>query len=163
MVCGVLQVCLQLIPPWWPLREPLLLSGSLTSGGGENVPGIPGACTARNFTYLARGPWRFYCGHCGKWPRDIDSALFYSTECSWMTWHYINKNGINYIDKHEQSQPLSWRSQYKWHVSPDSKVHGANMGPNWVLSALDGSHVVPTNFVIWVVYPSGVLACAISA
>ena len=26
-------------------------------------------------------------------------------------------------------------------ASPDSKVHGANMGPTWVLSAPDGSHV----------------------
>ena len=37
------------------------MSGSLTCvsfevGGGENVPGIPGACATRNFTYLIRGP-----------------------------------------------------------------------------------------------------------
>ena len=30
---------------------------------------------------------------------------------------------------------------------PDSKVHGANMGPNWVLSAPDGPHVGPINLV----------------
>ena len=30
--------------------------GSLTRGGGENVPGIPGAYETRNFTYLVRGP-----------------------------------------------------------------------------------------------------------
>ena len=36
---------------------PWRMSGSLTRGGGENVPGIPGACTTRNFTYLTRGPW----------------------------------------------------------------------------------------------------------
>ena len=35
---------------------PWCMSGSLTCGGGENVPGIPGACAARNFTYLVRGP-----------------------------------------------------------------------------------------------------------
>ena len=28
----------------------------LKSAGWENVPGIPGACTTRNLTYLARGP-----------------------------------------------------------------------------------------------------------
>ena len=28
----------------------------LEVGGGENVPGIPGACTTRTFTYLVRGP-----------------------------------------------------------------------------------------------------------
>ena len=31
---------------------------------------------------------------------------------------------------------------------PDSKVHGANMGPTWVLSAPDRPHVDPMNFVI---------------
>ena len=35
---------------------PWCMSGSLTRGGGENVPGIPGACATRTFTYLARGP-----------------------------------------------------------------------------------------------------------
>ena len=34
---------------------PWVMSGSLTRGGGENVPGIPGLCTTHNFTYLARG------------------------------------------------------------------------------------------------------------
>ena len=36
---------------------PWCMSGSLTRGGGENVPGIPGACATRTFTYLARGPF----------------------------------------------------------------------------------------------------------
>ena len=31
---------------------------SFEVGGGENVPGIPGACTTRNFAYLVRGPWQ---------------------------------------------------------------------------------------------------------
>ena len=34
---------------------------------------------------------------------------------------------------------------------PDSTVHGANMGPTWVLSAPDGPHVGPMNFAIRVV------------
>ena len=33
-------------------------------------------------------------------------------------------------------------------TSPDSKVHGANMGPTWVLSAPDGPHVGPMNLAI---------------
>ena len=37
------------------------MSGSLTRGGGENVPGTPGACATRNFTYRARGPLLTYC------------------------------------------------------------------------------------------------------
>ena len=36
---------------------PWCMSGSLTCGGGENIPGIPGACVTSNFAYLARGPW----------------------------------------------------------------------------------------------------------
>ena len=32
------------------------MSGSLTGSGGENVPGIPGACALHTFTYLARDP-----------------------------------------------------------------------------------------------------------
>ena len=31
---------------------------------------------------------------------------------------------------------------------PDSKVHGANMGPTWVQLAPDGPHVGPMNFAI---------------
>ena len=31
---------------------------------------------------------------------------------------------------------------------PDSKVHGANLGPIWVLSAPDGPHVGPRNLAI---------------
>ena len=36
-------------------------------------------------------------------------------------------------------------------VCPDSKVHGAIMGPAWVLSAPDGPHVGPMNLAIRVV------------
>ena len=34
------------------------------------------------------------------------------------------------------------------HTVPDSKVHGANMGPTWVLSAPDGPHAGPMNLAI---------------
>ena len=37
---------------------PWCMSRSLTRGGGENIPGIPGACVTCNFAYLVRGPWR---------------------------------------------------------------------------------------------------------
>ena len=33
-------------------------------------------------------------------------------------------------------------------INPDSKVHGANMGPTWVLSAPGGSHVGHVNLAI---------------
>ena len=33
--------------------------------------------------------------------------------------------------------------------NPDSKVHGANVGPIWGRQDPDGSHVGPMNFAIW--------------
>ena len=33
--------------------------------------------------------------------------------------------------------------------TPDSKVHGANMGPIWGRQDPGGPHVGPMNFVIW--------------
>ena len=45
--------------------------------------------------------------------------------------------------------------------SPDSKVHGANMGPTWVLPAPYGPHVGPMNFTIWLHWPIMPLPCYI--
>ena len=39
-------------------------------------------------------------------------------------------------------------SLFSTNAYPDNKVHGANMGPTWVLSAPDGSHVIPMNLAI---------------
>ena len=36
-----------------------------------------------------------------------------------------------------------------WAPFPDSKVHGANMGPIWGRQDPDGPHVGPMTFVIW--------------
>ena len=51
---------------------------------------------------------------------------------------------------------------YKTQQILDNKVHGANMGPNWVLLAPDGPHVGPMNLVIrdvlsWQVWKSVVI------
>ena len=35
------------------------------------------------------------------------------------------------------------------HLYPDSKVHGANMGPIWGRQDPGGPHVGPTNFALW--------------
>ena len=39
------------------------------------------------------------------------------------------------------------------HNIPDSKVHGANMGPIWVRQDPGGSHVGPVNFAVWDIQP----------
>ena len=41
-------------------------------------------------------------------------------------------------------------SLFSWCIFPDSKVHGANMGPIWDGQDPDGPHVGPMNFAIWV-------------
>ena len=41
-----------------------------------------------------------------------------------------------------------WMKPMRRHRIPDSKVHGANIGPTWVLSAPDGPHVDPMNIAI---------------
>ena len=40
------------------MHVPWCMPESLTPGGGESVPGIPGACTTCNIAYLVRGPWQ---------------------------------------------------------------------------------------------------------
>ena len=43
------------------------------------------------------------------------------------------------------------KSQVVHQACPNSKVHGANTGPTWVLSAPDGPHIGPINLAIRVV------------
>ena len=38
-----------------------LLAVSFEVNGEENVPGIPGTCATRNFAYLIKGPWKWFC------------------------------------------------------------------------------------------------------
>ena len=44
------------------------------------------------------------------------------------------------------------RGEAKGAKAPDSKIHGADMGPTWVLAVPDGPHVGPTNFAIRVFF-----------
>ena len=47
-----------------------------------------------------------------------------------------------------------WTKAITWtnhHVFPDSKVHGAKMGPIWCRQDPGGPHVGPMNLAIWVV------------
>ena len=46
---------------------PWCMSGSPTRGGGENVPGIPGARATRSFAYLVRDPCKISC----KWRKSL--------------------------------------------------------------------------------------------
>ena len=46
--------------------------------------------------------------------------------------------------------PISAITLPVYQYYPDSKVHGANMGPIWGRQDPGGSHVGPMNFAIWV-------------
>ena len=41
---------------------------------------------------------------------------------------------------------------FSYYAVPDSKVHGANMGPIWGRQDPGGPHVGPMNFAIWDIF-----------
>ena len=43
----------------------------------------------------------------------------------------------------------SWHGRILRITGPDSKPHGANMGPTWVLSPPGGAHFGPMNIALW--------------
>ena len=77
--------------------------GSLTLSGRQNVPGIPGACTTRNFTYLARGP----CQHIS-W--DLSIQLWYH--------HLISKHLCEIIKCHIKCLTSYNHLSLKWEWMP---------------------------------------------
>ena len=59
---------------------------------------------------------------------------------------------IRIRSKFESWKPVNqWKESIYDHTYPDSKIHGANMGPIWGRQAPVGFHVGPMNFAIWVV------------
>ena len=51
-----------------------------------------------------------------------------------------------------QMTTISWTKwKHWWHIqdNPDSKIHGANMGPIWGRQDPGGPHVGPMSFAIW--------------
>ena len=112
-------------------------------------------------------------------PRNTDGVIQPSCRdvCKMMTWsdeHFLYKSDtcftrlglwahghlIKRVSK--TSVVYSWCSytmaaafkfvndRYATVVCPDSKVHGANMGPTWVLSAPGRPHVGLVNLAFWV-------------
>ena len=89
------------------------MSGSLTCGGGENVPGIPGACATHNFTYLARDPCQTVAPSCVLRACRCFPMSFQSSSGIGTLWHastglYHHDGcrclGIKYASWHPQSR-----------------------------------------------------------
>ena len=80
---------------------PWCMSGSLTRGGGENVPGIPGACATRKFVYLVRGPWVMIS--CRLSPVRQEAIVF---QCRLMV-NWTPKNRNQNAKLHFQQHPIA--------------------------------------------------------
>ena len=109
---------------------PWCMSGSLNRSGGENVPGIPGACATRDFSYLVGAPLHtstgnLISGQCG--PRFCDSlyrqlvrqilSLVGSWECGYNFKRNVQYNlscreywMVNYR-RHGRHTFLKWQTQ----------------------------------------------------
>ena len=101
---------------------PWCVSGSLNRCGGENVPGILGACPARNFTYLVRGPLGCaWCPHgiIGQFPtsqmtskmaeENVEISQFVSFVeilFSYFFLYILRANGYIFINKTIQCGPF---------------------------------------------------------
>ena len=71
-----------------------------------------------------------------------NGAVASSQRNFWVTYRYFERNIY-----------WQWCRGIYWYIcNPDNKIHGANMGPTWVLSAPDGPHVGPMNLAIRVIW-----------
>ena len=81
------------------------------------------------------------------------SASFKLTVAGWLGWlykllHSRQTVGCNYLSMPKTRAGFAKKKKgTQWH-NPESRVHGPNMGPTWVLSAPDGPHVGPMNLAI---------------
>ena len=77
-------------------------------------------------------------------------------------WNYVSRQwdkptpnhsfGLGHLRMISPGSSTQWLRQTaatgRSNAVPDSKIHGVNMGPIWVLSAPDGPHVDPMNFAV---------------
>ena len=67
--------------------------------------------------------------------------------------YLISRPMFRVYNNHVPHMSLSlFKQNLEFHNYPDSIIHGANMGPTWVLSAPVGPHVGPMNLAIRVYY-----------
>ena len=69
---------------------------------------------------------------------------------------YKNGNDIGPIRLYH-TYKLRWNVRYSNFHIPDSKGHGANMGPTWGRQDPCGPHVGPMSFAIW----DSLVGCAV--
>ena len=74
--------------------------------------------------------------------QQIVCLLWYGPKLLWSDDQELNYSGMNFLLN------LNFDGKIINEISLDNKVHGANMGPTWVLSTPDGPHVGPMNLAI---------------
>ena len=79
--------------------------------------------------------WRH---HVAKKPQQRLDATWPTTKTQ-----SVQKHSVTFLSYKNSSTRQLLLSNFVLYKIPDSKVHGAKMGPTWVLSAPDGSHVTP--------------------
>ena len=132
--------------PCSKLLQLILVSTPGMSDGPRHLTApfyFPGMSKIQNSTIMAIAMWR----HCsGVW----HNALFLTTANN-------ATPGLTLLTIFTQARlfcvkAVIRKKQYcgrLYHeLDPDSKVHGANMGPTWVLLAPDGPHIGPMNLAI---------------
>ena len=132
---------------------PWCMSGSLIRGGGENVPGIPGACVTPTFTYLARGPWLACIHYVYAYPlgsvTSIELMLFVWTNRVMVP--IENVVGISEVQGDQWLESPPWYNSYvplhiaskTMHINTHAHIHVVLIW--WVLLAVSHA-VVPLLF-----------------
>ena len=129
------------IPDWWQVLARLV-----------NLPVIRHKPAARKLEHCydrvqkQSGGWSGLSGDLRCTNRLMSSWWLQRSWChigampSLLTW--------NWLHDIRQTDRQTYTRTYMECLYPDSKVHGANMGPTWVLSAPDGPHVGPMNLAM---------------
>ena len=103
---------------------------------------------------MSSGKWRLFCLGLNVLTYCVLATPYIDTDMGphWLRLpeapnHYLNqcKLIISEVSWHSPKGKITVNAV---DICPDSKVHGANMGPTWVLSAPDWPHVGPMNLAI---------------
>ena len=133
-------------------------------------------CVFLALTHRYEGCWSFWCGkwnilfkliwyHVCWYPGSLWLQVINSPgiDCeigrpmsSPMREDFIHLQAVQHAGKSQgnstpgRSQGKMWELWYRTgKIIPDSKVHGANMGPIWGRQDPGGPHVCPMDFAIW--------------
>ena len=117
--------CRERFPCHWLQRKPLVsdpdmhhgtcvthmpwcMSGSLTHVDGENVTGIPGACTTHNFTYLVRGPYEVLLYFLSSWTVQYDYVHQRRNKVSLLLRQVTNRCYIPIFQNYLSTNVICW-------------------------------------------------------